>query len=171
MPVSPYDPNEMRPEWMIPSGVFVVTLRSGDRVNGYAAGWVVRVSEVPVMIQVAVWERNYSFELAQDAKHFAVHILEEGQQDVARHFGQQCGRDIDKLEGFDVRSGATGVPILEDCLAHLECEVVFRQRFGDHIVLIGKAIDSAIHRDGVALIHDYADYHDTPGIPEQGACD
>ncbi len=169
--VAPYDPNEMRPEWMVPSGVFVVTLSSGERINGYAAGWVVRVSEVPVILQVAVWEENYSYKLAQDAAHFAVHILEEGQQDVARHFGQTCGRQLDKLEGFDTRSGISGLPILEDCLAHLECEVIFRRVFGDHIVLIGKVVDSAIHRDGVALIHDYADYHDAPGVYEKTDCD
>ena len=163
--MAPYDPNEMRPEWMIPSGVFVVTLTSGDRTNGYAAGWVVRVSEVPVIVQVAVWERNYSFELAQDATHFVVHVLEEGQQDMARHFGQQCGRAVDKLARYETRSGRSGVPVLVDCLAHLECEVVFRRQFGDHIVLVGKAIDSAIHRDGRALIHDYADYHDAATAP------
>lgn len=162
--MAPYNPDEMRPEWTIPSGVFVVTLQSGERVNGYAAGWVVRVSEVPVIIQVAVWEENYSYELAQDARHFVVHVLEEGQQDMARHFGQTCGRDADKLCGYETRHGVSGVPVLEDCLSHLECEVVFRKVFGDHIVLVGKAIDSAIHRDGKALIHEYSDYHDTPGV-------
>lgn len=48
-----------RPEWFIPSGVFVVTLRLGLHVNAYAAGWVVRVSKAPVLVQVAVWEQNY----------------------------------------------------------------------------------------------------------------
>jgi flavin reductase (DIM6/NTAB) family NADH-FMN oxidoreductase RutF len=161
----------MRPEWTIPSGVFVVTLKSGDRSNGYAAGWVVRVSEVPVIIQVAVWEENYSYELAKDTEHFVVHVLEEGQQDMARHFGKTCGREMDKLKGYATREGITGVPVLDDCLAHLECEVIFRRVFGDHIVLVGKAIASDIHREGEALIHDYADYHDTPGIPDVSNCD
>ena len=77
--------DERRPEWEIPSGVYVVSLKSGERVNAYAAAWIVRVSEVPVIIQTAVWEENYSYELAQDCTHFAVHILEKGQQDVALH--------------------------------------------------------------------------------------
>lgn len=157
--MAPYNPAEMRPEWLIPSGVFVVTLSSGDRVNAYAAGWVVRVSEVPVMIQVAVWEENYSYELAKDAEHFVVHILENNQQAVARHFGQQSGRSMDKLAGYTSHPGKSGLPVLDNCVAHLECEVTFRHVFGDHIILIGKVIDSNIHRDGVALIHDYDDYH------------
>ena len=165
--MAPYNPGEMRPEWTIPSGVFVVTLKSSERVNGYAAGWVVRVSEVPVIVQVAVWEKNYSYELAQDATHFVVHVLEDGQQDTARHFGQTSGRDVDKLSGYATRPGVTDVPVLDDCLSHLECEVVFRRIFGDHIVLVGKVVASAIHRDGNALIHDYADYHDTPGVPQK----
>jgi flavin reductase (DIM6/NTAB) family NADH-FMN oxidoreductase RutF len=147
-----------RAEWEIPSGVFVVTLLDGDRVNGYAAGWVVRVSEVPVMIQVAVWDQNYSFELSQSCSHFAVHILEQGQQPVARHFGRRCGRDCDKLEGYATQRGVSGIPILEDCLAHLECEVIARQVYGDHMVLVGRAIDKGIHREGTALIYNYEDY-------------
>jgi len=149
---------DRRAEWEIPSGVYVVTLQSQDRVNAYAAGWVVRVSEVPVMIQVAVWNQNYSFELAQECTHFVVHILEEGQQEVARHFGRNSGRTVDKLAGFDVRPGKSGIPILTDCLAFLECEVKFRRIFGDHMVLIGSPISSGINRVGKPLIYRYEDY-------------
>lgn len=149
---------ERRAEWEIPSGVFVVSLKSGNRVNAYAAGWVVRVSEVPVMIQVAVWDQNYSFELARDCTHFTVHVLEHGQQAVARHFGRTSGRDIDKFVGYAHRPGVSGVPILEDCLAYLECEVTSRQRFGDHMILVGPSIRSSINRSGRALIYNHEDY-------------
>jgi len=154
-----YDPSEMRPEWLISSGVYVVTLQAEDRVNGYSAGWVTRISEVPVIVQVAVWERNYSYELAQDAQHFAVHILEDGQQGMARHFGQTSGRAMDKLSSYETRPGGSGTPILLDCLAHLECAIIFRRIFGDHTILVGEVIQSEIHRNGIPLIHNYADYH------------
>lgn len=150
--------DDRRAEWEIPSGVFVVSLLDGDRTNAYAAAWVVRVSEVPVMIQAAVWNQNFSFELAQNCTHFAVHILENGQQDVAHHFGRSSGRDTDKLAEIPLRDSVSGVPVLEDCLAHLECEVIFRRIFGDHIVLVGKAIEKSIHRQGNALIYDYQDF-------------
>lgn len=149
---------KMRAEWTIPSGVFVVTLRSGERVNAYAAGWVVRVSEVPVIIQAAVWEENYSFELAADCDVFAVQVLGADQVAVARHFGRTSGRDIDKLEGHDVAPGKSGIPILEDCVSFLECEVMSRQRFGDHIVLVGRVTDSRVNRKTPALIYRYEDY-------------
>lgn len=150
--------DDRRAEWEIPSGVFVVSLLDGDRMNAYAAAWVVRVSEVPVMIQAAVWNQNYSFELAQNCTHFAVHILENGQQDVANHFGGSSGRDKDKLAEIPLRDSVSGVPVLEDCLAHLECEVIFRRIFGDHIVLVGEVIEKSIHRQGDALIYDYQDF-------------
>ena len=157
MPVLSED-GQMRAEWTIPSGVFVVTLRSGERVNAYAAGWVVRVSEVPVIIQVAVWEKNFSYELAKDCDVFVVQVLGEGQQAIARHFGRTSGRELDKLEGYDVEPGESGIPILTDCLSFLECEVVSRQTFGDHIVLVGCAINSHVNRDTAALIYSYEEY-------------
>jgi len=150
--------DERRPEWEIPSGVFIVTLRTPTRVNAYAAGWVVRVSEEPVMIQVAVWDQNYSHELTEDCDHFVVQVLQEGQESVARHFGRNSGRDMDKLAGFKTHPGVSGVPILDDCLAYLECEVVFRQTFGDHKVLVGRAVNSRVQCEGCALVYDYEDY-------------
>lgn len=151
--------DEQRPEWLIPSGVFIVTLRSGNRINAYAAGWVVRVSEEPIMVQVAVWDQNYSYELAQDCDHFVVQILAEGQQDIARHFGRNSGRDMDKLLGFPTHLRLSGVPILENCLAYLECRVLFRKQFGDHMILVGEAIDSRINEpEKNPLIYDHLDY-------------
>ncbi len=115
------------------------------------------------MVQVAVWEQNYSYTLAQDCTHFVVHILSVGQQDTALHFGRQSGRDTDKLLGYSSQPGISGVPILEDCLAYLECEVVFRRQFGDHMVLMGKVINSRINRKGSPLIYDHRDYSE-PGV-------
>lgn len=148
----------LQPQWLIPTGVFVVTLRSGDRINAYAAGWVTRISESPVVVQVAVWEKNYSYELAQDCPFFVLQILGEGQQDVAFHFGRETGRDVDKLAGFATFPGRTGLPVLTDCLAYLECEVVFRWRAGDHLVLVGRAVHSELRQRGTPLIYDYRDY-------------
>jgi len=139
------DSDGQRPEWLIPSGVFIVTLQSGNRVNAYAAGWVVRVSEEPVMIQVAVWDQNYSYELAQDCDHFVVQILAEGQQDTALYFGKHSGRNTVKLQEYATHPGLSGIPVLDDCLAFLECEVIFRRQFGDHMILVGKAIQSKIN--------------------------
>ena len=152
------DSSEARPEWMIPSGVYVVTLGSEEEVNGYAAGWVVRVSEVPVMIQVAVWEENYSYGLAKETDHFVVHILEEGQQEMARHFGRTSGENTDKFVDVDTTVEQTGLPVIEDCLAYLECEVRFRKVFGDHIVLVGRSVNSDVNRLGEPLIYDHDDY-------------
>ena len=147
------------PEWLIPSGVFAVTLRSGNRINTYAAGWVVRVSEEPVMIQVAIWDQNYSHELAQDCDHFVVQLLAEGQQEIARHFGRNSGREMDKLAGYSTHPGLSGIPILEDCLAYLECKVIFHKQFGDHMILVGKVINSRVNElEKNPLIYDHSDY-------------
>ncbi len=155
---------EERADWLIPSGVFIVTLQSGQKVNAYTAAWVVRVSEDPVMIQVAVWDQNYSHTLAQDCEHFVVHILAEGQQNLALQFGRRSGRDVDKLQGHATHPGTSGIPILNDCLAYLECEVVFRHQFGDHMVLVGRVINSRVNdKTKSPLIYDHRDYSE-PGI-------
>jgi flavin reductase (DIM6/NTAB) family NADH-FMN oxidoreductase RutF len=153
-----------RADWLIPSGVFVVTLKSGTRVNAYAAAWVARVSENPVIIQAAVWEQNYSYLLAKDCNNFVVHILASGQQDIALHFGRFSGRDLDKLQGYLTHLGLSNIPVLDDCLAYIECKVVFRRKLGDHMVLMGNVINAHInHLPMKPLIYDHKDYSE-PGI-------
>jgi len=156
--------DEERADWLIPSGVFIVTLQSGQKVNAYTAAWVVRVSEDPVMVQVAVWNQNHSYTLAQDCHHFVVHILAAGQQNMALHFGRQSGRDVDKLQGYSTHPGTSGIPILDDCLAYLECEVTFRRQFGDHMVLVGRVMHSQIKdKSKLPLIYDHQDYAEPGG--------
>ncbi|MBC7093606.1 flavin reductase family protein [Candidatus Bipolaricaulota bacterium] len=110
------------------------------------------------MVQVAVWEENFSYELAQRAPAFVLQILGEGQQDLAHRFGSVSGRTVDKLVGLETFTGVTGFPILRDCLAYLECDVVFRWKAGDHLILVGRVIHSEVRRPGRPLIYDHADY-------------
>ncbi len=111
------------------------------------------------MIQVAIWDQNYSHELAQDCDHFIVQLLAEGQQEIARHFGRNSGRDMDKLAAHLTHPGLSGIPMLEDCLAYLECKVIFHKQFGDHMILVGEVINSRVNELGKnPLIYDHLDY-------------
>lgn len=70
-----------RAVWCITTGVYVITTKAKDgRINGMGAAWVNRVSEVPPIVSIAVWENNYTYELVGSADYFVINILSEGQQ-------------------------------------------------------------------------------------------
>lgn len=142
----------------ITGGVYIITTGSDDVINGQAASWVTRISQEPFLVAVALYEKNYTHELLLKSNIFAINILKEGQQEVARHFGQQSGRHIDKFATVKFHKGKTGAPILNDCLVYLDCEVIFSRKFGDHTLFIGKIVDEGILNEGKPLVYKHEDY-------------
>jgi flavin reductase (DIM6/NTAB) family NADH-FMN oxidoreductase RutF len=85
----------------------------------------------------------------QDA--FAVNVLSSEQETHARQMAQSGS---DKFRDMTIRQGLRGVPLLEGCVAYLECDVWARYPGGDHDIVVGHV--QRIHNTGKAplLFHD-----------------
>jgi len=73
----------------VTNGVFIITTKCGDSVNGMTAAWVTRVSFKPPMVSVSIGKTRFSHNLIKKGSVFAVNILKEGQADIGKHFGFQ----------------------------------------------------------------------------------
>ncbi len=73
--------------------------------------------------------------------HYAVHILRQDQQQVARTFSDD---DAEKFGDLIVEQGIADLPLLSDYSVLLQCEVENRHAEGDHVILIGRVIDIRI---------------------------
>lgn len=138
--------------------VYVITTKLGDIFNGQTAAWVTRISQEPFLVAIALYEKNYTHKLLLKSNIFAINILKEGQQEVARHFGQQSRKHIDKFATIKFHKGKTGAPILDDCLAYLDCRVIFSRKFGDHTLFVGEIVDGGVLNEGKSLIYRREDY-------------
>jgi flavin reductase (DIM6/NTAB) family NADH-FMN oxidoreductase RutF len=67
--------------------------------------------------------------------HFAVNILSHTQEALSRRFS---GDESQRFAGLGYTRGRTGIALLDDCLAYLECRVVDRHPAGDHVIFIGE---------------------------------
>lgn len=150
-------------------GVFVITTRCGKKLNGMAAAWVNRAAEQPFYLAASVWKENLSHDLIKESGFFAVHVLRSDQVAVARHFGKQSGRDVDKFASVPHRFAGTGAPILADCLAYLDCRVVSATDSGDHTLFLGEVQEAKIVTLGEALAFQRKDYLDAVPTPGQDA--
>lgn len=65
---------------------------------------------------------------------FAVNMLAENQQDMSNRFSQ---KNIDPWEGLPTETSQNGVPLLQGCLAYLECQTHDLFEGGDHIIITG----------------------------------
>jgi 4-nitrophenol 2-monooxygenase / 4-nitrocatechol 4-monooxygenase, reductase component len=80
---------------------------------------------------------------------FAVNVLAEGQNDLARQFARP---GEDKFAGVAIRRGAGGLPLLSDALAVLECRVGTDLTGGTHRVFFAH-VARATARHGAPLAY------------------
>lgn len=91
---------------------------------------------------------NLTHELVQRSGILAVHPLARDQEDWARRFGFQSGRDVDKFAGLDWQPGTTGAPLLAGALGHLEGRVLASLDCGDHTARLVEPLAAALHDAG-----------------------
>lgn len=84
-----------------------------------------------------------------DAGVFAVNILGEDQGELAYRFAR---KDPDKFAGVPTDRGETGVPLLRDALAHIECRVEETVTGGTHTVFLAQVVQAA-GREGPPLTY------------------
>ena len=145
MPISTIDPATFRSVLgRFPSGVTVVTVRDDQQYDhGMTVSAFCSLSLEPPLVLICI-EKSASLHgvlaAGNTASRFAVNILESGQEEIARRFSEEFPN---RFEGIGFTRGTTGAPILEDCLAVIECEVQSRHPAGDHTIVIGAVVASA----------------------------
>jgi len=139
-------------------GVYIITARDGERINGMTAAWVSQVSFRPLLVMVSIAPERYTFELIDRSGYFAVNALHVNQIEIARGFGFRSGRKADKFEGVAHQAAPNGSPILSEANAWLECRVVDRHRAGDHTLFIGEVVAGEVLKDKDILPFRWGDY-------------
>lgn len=132
----------------IPQGIFIVTSRDGDKINGMTAAWVSQVSFKPTLLSVSIAPQRYTYELISNSKYFCINVLSKEHIDLAKHFGFKTGRQVNKFETVAYKFAANGCPVLEDAIAYFECKLVGECEAGDHIIVIGEVVDHKVLKEG-----------------------
>lgn len=124
------------------AGVAVVTCAEEDgRPRGLTATSVTAYSADPPSVLVCVARQSRSYGALVGRQRFAVHLLAEGQEDVAADFARP---DDAKFERHEWRAEADGVPVLEGAMAVLHCLNERVVEHGDHAVVIGSVERAAL---------------------------
>jgi flavin reductase (DIM6/NTAB) family NADH-FMN oxidoreductase RutF len=131
------------------SGVTVVTAEHEGRYYGTTASAVTSLSLDPPMVLVALNKESATGQAISSCGHFAVNILGEGHEDLARRFAVKGDR---KFEGLEIAAGECGAPLLEEALATLECRVTEEVAAATHTVFLAE-VDRGSARDGAPLAY------------------
>jgi flavin reductase (DIM6/NTAB) family NADH-FMN oxidoreductase RutF len=130
-------------------GIYVLTTKSGNIINGMIASWVSQISHTPPLIMAAVHQGRYTHELLQKSGFFALHILSQKQKPLLNQFK---GPDpSEKFVGLPWQTGKTGSPIIQQCLGYIECLVKETLSPGNHTLFIGEIIEARFFSDETPL--------------------
>jgi flavin reductase (DIM6/NTAB) family NADH-FMN oxidoreductase RutF len=133
------------------SGITVVTTRdAAGRDVGMTASAFCSVSLAPPLIQVCIDRQASMFDALMQAERFGVNILAAEQEALSRRFASVDSSH--RFDGIGYQRGESGVVLLDDALAHLECVAGARHEAGDHTIFIGE-VERATARDARPLLY------------------
>ena len=140
-------------------GVYVVTTRLGEKINGMTAAWVSQVSLKPPLVVVSIAPSRYSHDLIKESGVMAVNVLTSEQVELGKRFGYKSGRKVDKCAGLAWITKATGAPILPQAYAYLDLKVASTFPAGDHTLFVGEVVEAEIlHPQAQPLIFKKSDF-------------
>src|SRR4051794_560261 len=145
-----YDKLRRRLLWTFPSGLFVIGSRAGDRRNGMTANWVTQVSFDPKLIAVSIEKGALTHELISEGGAFTVNSIDREDRAIVRKFTKPVDVDTDAhtLNELPYHDGAvTGVPVLDQAAAFVECEVRDTGDVGGHSLFIGEVVNAGFQKD------------------------
>lgn len=136
-----------------PSGVTIVTIKSGETIHGLTVSAFASVSPKPPLIMIAIDHRHQAYHyLEQEGATFAVNILHLDQAELSNRFAWI--KDEDRFDAGEWGTAKTGAPILMDALAWLDCTVYGRLPAGTHSIYVGEVQASNVPRpDGPPLVY------------------
>lgn len=128
---------------MLSNGVYVLTSRSEGRYGAATITWVSQASFKPPLIMAAVRRESNVFKCLAESRIAALHIVGDGQEDIARRFFSPTQPGCGTINGEPILEGKTAAPILRNLPAHVECRVdQIIDTEGDHAVVILRVVEA-----------------------------
>lgn len=133
-----------------PTGVCVVTGVAQDGAPlGITVGSFTSVSLDPPLVGFLPGMRSESWKAIAKGGRFCVNVLGADQEWVCRQF---AASGADKFTGIGYRFSRGGSPILDGCVAWIDCELESATEAGDHLVVVGGVRELNVEAGGLPLM-------------------
>jgi len=125
--------------------------------NVLAIAWVMPVSTNPPMLVFAIRRERHSYRLLEETKEFVVNIAGFDLAGPVLYCGRRSGKNVEKFKVTGLTTGKAkkvGVPIVSECVAHIECRVAETIPKGDHVLVIGDVLAAYVQKDAFKGLYD-----------------
>lgn len=134
------------------TGVTVVTSQLDGELHGMTANAVTSVSLQPLLVLVCVDKTADTHDILAQAGVFALSILSYEQEELSNHFAKKETEGAHRLDDVPHHFATTGSPIIDGCLAYLDCRLVGQHPGGDHTIFVGEVVEAAVNSAQAPLI-------------------
>ncbi len=137
----------------VPSGVFILSASHEGKSDAILASWVQQASFEPPMLTVAIAKGRPIADLIRASKRLVLSIIPNDDKSLMKHYARLKTGD-DPFAGVKTKPAPSGLPILTDALAFLDCRLVDTCDFGgDHELFVAEIADGRMLREGAAFAH------------------
>lgn len=109
-----------------------------------AAEWVLQISYNPILIAIFIHKGSQTLKNIEKTKEFGVNVASKEQTAQVSVAGGYSGFEIDKinLENIFMTFAPQKIksPLISGCTINAECEMIRKEKLGDHVMLVGKVV-------------------------------
>ena len=135
------------------SGVTLITFENEGRLSGLTVSSFCSLSMNPPLILICIDKKIPSHDSLKNGSSFGVNICTSKQGKLAWDFANS---NIDKNElilSLDHRITDDKVPLLNDCLASMECTLKETYEGGDHTIFVGQIESGDFSEESDPLVY------------------
>jgi len=123
--------------------VVLVTTRWHGVANVMPVAWNMPLSHDPPLVGIAVHPSRHTYDMLRLSQEFALNVPSRRLMNHVQYLGTVSGRDVQKIEVAKLptfKAQRVDAPLLEGCLAYIECSVQEVLSLGDHYLFVGKVL-------------------------------
>lgn len=137
------------------TGVTVVTTQAGGHDHAMTANAVVSISMEPMLVLVCVEVEARFHDAITEAGTWGISVLAADQRPLAEWLatrGRPLHGQLDRVPHH--RGDKTGVALLDNALATIECQTTDIHAAGDHSLVVGEVVSLSVEEHpGEALVY------------------
>lgn len=143
------------------TGITVITTEVNGEVSGMTANAFMSVSLEPKLVLISIDKNAKMINKIQETKKYGISILSEGQKEQSMNF---AGQLQERIEIDFIRVG--DMPVLNNSLLNLSCNVVGSHETGDHVLFVGEVTEIKIN-EGDPLLFFGGKYRNIQPVEEE----
>jgi flavin reductase (DIM6/NTAB) family NADH-FMN oxidoreductase RutF len=126
---------------LVAGPVVLVTTKWRAASDVMPVAWSMPLSSDPPFVGICVHNSRHTHDMIKFSEEFALNFPSRALLNHAQYYGAVSGRDLDKLEISKLptfKARKIEAPLLEGCVAFIECGVEDALRIGDHTLFVGR---------------------------------